>query len=84
MDHIVNLPYLFQNKKLLHFKVFYDTPGSKIERAAGFELKVNKDTGTLNTSFISPWKNARFTGKKKHLTLQPISFSDIFIRVSDN
>nr|XP_034313736.1 apolipophorins isoform X7 [Crassostrea gigas] len=50
------------NKKLLHFKVFYDTPGSSTERATGFELEVNKDTKILKSSLISPWKKARFTG----------------------
>ncbi|KAK3089687.1 hypothetical protein FSP39_005602 [Pinctada imbricata] len=30
------------NRKQVNFKVFYDTPGGKIERATGFELDVNK------------------------------------------
>ncbi|XP_062612312.1 LOW QUALITY PROTEIN: uncharacterized protein LOC134274081 [Saccostrea cucullata] len=50
------------NKKLLNFKVFYDTPGSKTERATGFELEVKKDSKILEMSLTSPWKKATFTG----------------------
>lgn len=35
-----------------------------MERATGFELEVKKDSKILQTSLISPWKKARFTGKK--------------------
>lgn len=79
MDYIVNLFYFFQNKKFLYFKVFYDIFGLKIERVVGFELKVNKDIGILNISFIFLWKNVRFIGKKKYFILQLILFLDIFI-----
>lgn len=71
--------FFFQNKKLLHFKVFYDTPGSTMERATGFELEVNKDTKIMKTSLISPWKKARFTGKKETTTHNRPYLSTLYI-----
>lgn len=45
-----------------------------MERATGFELEVKKDSKILQTSLISPWKKARFTGKKNIISKEFILF----------
>lgn len=59
--------YKFEASKIISrqkfvFSVHYDTPGSSVPRATGFDMSVNHKTKSMEMNMISPWKKASFVG----------------------